>query len=805
MATLTQLSTSNLALKGAGDEYNYINRFFATKAEADAALADSSWAPVAGKLNACLTGDQGLLVYNETTSSLDLADEATRAYIDAQIGALVGDAPEVLDTLGEISDALNDNPNYFTDAAAATAANTALINAESGRAVAAENAIQADVDQNEADADAAIAAVQADVDQNESDGDAADVALSTRLDVLEADPTTATAVAAVQADVDQNESDADAAIAALQADVDQNEQDADNAIAAETARALAAEQVIQSDVDANETAINASLAAETAARIADVDTEEARALAAEALLAPLASPALTGTPQAPTASAGTNTTQLATTAYVDTAVATLIDSSPGALDTLNELAAAIGDDANFATTINNSIAAVQADVNQNELDSDTADAALGVRIDSVESEIDTARTNIYSALGRTEGVQAMGTFSGSTLGDNDTVKNLLQALETSTEGEINARTAIAEFASNLTKLKNDVRGTYINVGNNIELRASAGGRVEIVGDLYLDNNTAINGSGTTLTSFENINAYDGRLNTLEADPTTATAVAAVQADVDQNESDADAAIAAVQADVDQNESDADAAIAAVQADVDQNESDSDAADADIVDGTTNFTGFQLQGTAVTSTGAELNYLDITSVGTADASKALVLDAGKSISGINQLTCVDLTVQGTTTTVDTVTMQASNAIVFEGATADSNETTLTIIDPDADRTVKLPNQSGCLPVLAVDSNTAITATPEELNYVDGVTSNIQTQLNAIQADVDQNESDADTAIAAVQADVDQNESDADAAIAAVLAGTSIPGPYNNDSDAATGGVAVGAIYKNSNGTIHWRVS
>ena len=143
-------------MKGAGDEYNYINRFFATKAEADAALADSSWSPVAGKLNACLTGYQGLLVYNESTSSLDIADAATRAYIDAQIGALVGDAPEVLDTLGEISDALNDNPNYFTDAAAATAANTALINAESGRAVAAENAIQADVDQNESDADLSL-------------------------------------------------------------------------------------------------------------------------------------------------------------------------------------------------------------------------------------------------------------------------------------------------------------------------------------------------------------------------------------------------------------------------------------------------------------------------------------------------------------------------------------------------------------------------------------------------------------------------------------------------------------------------
>ena len=804
MATLTQLSTSNLALKGAGDDYNFINRFFKTKAEADAALADGSWVPVAERFNACLTGDQGLLVYNSTTSSLDVADDATRAYIDSQIGALVGDAPELLDTLGEISDALDDNPNYFSDAAAADAANTALINAETSRATAAEAAIQADVDQNEADADAAIAAetsrataaeaaIQADVDQNEADADAAIAAVQADVDQNEADADAAiaavqadvdqneadadAAIAAVQADVDQNEADADAAIAAeearalaaeaaIQADVDQNEQDADNAIAAETARALAAEQVIQNDVDANETAINASLAAETAARIADVDAEEARALAAEALLAPLDSPVLTGTPQAPTATAGTSTTQLATTAYVQTAVANLVDNAPGTLDTLNEIATALGNDANLSTTLTNSITAVQADVDQNELDSDTADAALGVRIDNVEAEIDTARTNIYTALGQAEGATAMGTFTGSTLGDGQTIKQLLQTLETATEGEITARTAIAEFASNLTKLKNDLRGTYINVGNNIEIRPAPGGRVEIVGDLYLDNNTAIDGAGTTLTSFANINAYDGRLNVLEADPTTAAAVAAVQADVDQNESDADAAIAAVQADVDQNEADADAAIAAVQADVDQNESDSDAADAAIVDGTTNFTGFQLQGTSVTATGAELNYVDVAAVGTAEASKAIVLDAGKSISGINQLTCVDLTVQGTTTTVDTVTMQASNAIVFEGATPDNNETTLTIIDPDDDRTIKLPNQNGCLVVLAADSNTAVTATPEELNYVDGVTSNIQTQLNAIQADVDQNESDADAAIAAVQADVDQNESDADAADAAL---------------------------------------
>jgi len=75
------------------------------------------------------------------------------------------------------------------------------------------------------------------------------------------------------------------------------------------------------------------------------------------LKAPLASPALTGVPTAPTASAGTATTQVATTAFVGTAVSNLVASAPAALDTLNELATALGNDASFSTTITNSLAA----------------------------------------------------------------------------------------------------------------------------------------------------------------------------------------------------------------------------------------------------------------------------------------------------------------------------------------------------------------------------------------------------------------------------------------------------------------
>jgi hypothetical protein len=72
--------------------------------------------------------------------------------------------------------------------------------------------------------------------------------------------------------------------------------------------------------------------------------------------APLASPALTGVPTAPTAAANTNTTQIATTAYVQTEINDLIAAAPGALDTLNELAAALGNDASFSTTVTNSLA-----------------------------------------------------------------------------------------------------------------------------------------------------------------------------------------------------------------------------------------------------------------------------------------------------------------------------------------------------------------------------------------------------------------------------------------------------------------
>ena len=160
----------------------------------------------------------------------------------------------------------------------------------------------------------------------------------------------------------------------------------------------------------------------------------------------------------------------------------------------------------------------------------------------------------------------------------------------------------------------------------------------------------------------------------------------------------------------------------------------------------------------------------------DATGTVVLADGSG----NVTVSGDLTVSGTTTTINSTTINATTGIVFEGVTADAHETTLTITDPTADRTVTFQDATGTVVLrdstdtltnksISLGSNTvtatlaqlntavsdadvatiagtetltnktltspkinedvAVTATATELNYVDGVTSAIQTQMDA----------------------------------------------------------------------------
>ncbi len=113
---------------------------------------------------------------------------------------------------------------------------------------------------------------------------------------------------------------------------------------------------------------------------------------------------------------------------------------------------------------------------------------------------------------------------------------------------------------------------------------------------------------------------------------------------------------------------------------------------------------------------------LTFVDGATGSQGIETDTALSYNpSTNTLTVANISVSGTQTIVDSVTMNANNAVIFEGSTADAHETTLTTIDATGDRTISLPNVSGTLPVLAAVSTTQITSTPEELNILDGVTS------------------------------------------------------------------------------------
>ena len=186
------------------------------------------------------------------------------------------------------------------------------------------------------------------MDQNEVDSDAAEAALSGRLDTLEADPTTQTAVDAVIADLNTEENarlsgDASEASArqaadttlqsnidAVQADVNQNEADADAAIAANEVHIdnlVTLTGVVKDGTDLGVFS-GVTISDNTVVRTALQELETSLELKATSL-----NTALTGIPTAPTAAANTNTTQVATTEYVQTEFTDLVNGAPAGLQT----------------------------------------------------------------------------------------------------------------------------------------------------------------------------------------------------------------------------------------------------------------------------------------------------------------------------------------------------------------------------------------------------------------------------------------------------------------------------------------
>lgn len=102
-------------------------------------------------------------------------------------------------------------------------------------------------------------------------------------------------------------------------------------------------------------------------------------------------------------------TTFTTNAHIDTKIAALIDGSPETLDTLNELAAAIGDDPNFAVTLTNKVGAAEANIN-----------TVSSNVGSLETSVNTIRANVDSVQDNVEAITDGSTaFTGAvTFNDN---------------------------------------------------------------------------------------------------------------------------------------------------------------------------------------------------------------------------------------------------------------------------------------------------------------------------------------------------------------------------------------------------
>lgn len=165
----------------------------------------------------------------------------------------------------------------------------------------------------------------------------------------------------------------------------------------------------------------------------------------------LNSPTLTGTPSAPTASPGTNTTQIATTAFVQSAtssaVSNLIDSAPGALDTLNELAAAINDDANFASTITTALSGKEPTITSGTTSQYWRGDKSWQTLDKSSVGLGNVENTALSTWAGSSSITTVGTIGSGTWQGSSISTTYTDAKVTSVNGSTGAISGLATLAS----------------------------------------------------------------------------------------------------------------------------------------------------------------------------------------------------------------------------------------------------------------------------------------------------------------------------------------------------------------------
>ena len=229
------------------------------------------------------------------------------------------------------------------------------------------------------------------------------------------------------------------------------------------------------------------------------------------LKANLASPTFTGTPTAPTAAAGNNSTQIATTAYADAAVAALVGTAGATLDTLGEIATALGNDANLSATLTTSIGLKAPLASPTFTGTVSGITATMVGLGSVDNTADTAKpvstaqqtaldlkANLASPTftGTVSGITATMVGLGSVNNTADTAKPVSTAQQTALDLKANLNsptfTGTVTLPNNTVALGTQTTGNYMldvsaGTGLTVSHTQSEGSTATVSLDATLDN------------------------------------------------------------------------------------------------------------------------------------------------------------------------------------------------------------------------------------------------------------------------------------------------------------------------------
>ena len=304
-------------------------------------------------------------------------DGANKSYVDSTVSDLVNGAPGALDTLNELANALGDDDDFaatMTTALGNKAATTYVDSQDAAVTLAFQNADAAQL--------ASINAAWL----------AADTAQTTSINAAwaAADTTQTTAITtAYQTYADQAEADAittAAADATSKADTAESNAASDATSKANTALLDAKSYADQAEADAITTAAADATSKANAAQAAAATDATTKADAA----------------------------LVSAKAYTDTEVSNLVDSAPGAIDTLNELAAALGDDANFSTTMTTNLATKAATT---YVDSQDAATLASAQTYADTAEADAISTASADATSKANAAQAAAATDATTKAD----------------------------------------------------------------------------------------------------------------------------------------------------------------------------------------------------------------------------------------------------------------------------------------------------------------------------------------------------------------------------------------------------